>query len=140
MLYVRLFFKYLLALFWIGAGINHFANPDFYIAIMPEYLPAHEALVTLSGATEIVAGLMVATPRLTSYGAWFCIAHLLVFFLVHVDMVVHAADRYAEYSPVFLWLRLPLQVVFIYWAWVYTREPKGAVTAHGEGPTDQAAA
>ena len=35
----------LLAAFWIAAGVNHFANPKIYQAIMPDYLPAHRELV-----------------------------------------------------------------------------------------------
>jgi len=30
--------KYLLAVFFIAAGMNHFANPDFYLKIIPPYL------------------------------------------------------------------------------------------------------
>lgn len=140
MFYVRVFFKYLLAVFWIGAGINHFVSPEFYVNIMPLYLPAHEVLVALSGLTEIVAGVMVATPRLTKYGAWLCIAHLLVFFTVHVDMIVHAADRYSDIPLAFLWFRIPLQFLFMYWAWVYTRDPKNVVTAHSDDARGEQAA
>jgi uncharacterized membrane protein len=139
-MYVRLFFKYLLALFWISAGINHFVSPEFYVNIMPDYLPAHEGLVMLSGVTEILAGLMVATPRLTRYGAWLCIAHLVVFFTVHVDMIVHAADKYSDIPLAFLWVRIPLQFLFIYWAWVYTRDPKNVVTRHADNDADEQAA
>jgi hypothetical protein len=41
--------KYLLAVFFVFAGANHFRNPDFYLAMMPPYLPWHVPLVYLSG-------------------------------------------------------------------------------------------
>lgn len=31
--------KYLYAIFLIGAGTMHFIKPDFYVQIMPPYLP-----------------------------------------------------------------------------------------------------
>lgn len=130
MIYGRMFFKYLLALFWIAAGVNHFLNPEFYINIMPDYMPAHAFLVALSGATELAAGVMVAIPRVTKWGAWFCIAHLLIFFTVHIDMIVHAADKFPEIPLAALWIRIPVQFLFIFWAWWFTREPAGVVTSH----------
>jgi uncharacterized membrane protein len=29
----------------VGAGTMHFINPDFYLKIMPPYLPLHLAMV-----------------------------------------------------------------------------------------------
>ena len=36
--------KYLLAIFMIGAGTMHFVRTDFYVKIMPPYLPTHREL------------------------------------------------------------------------------------------------
>ena len=40
--------KLILAIFMVGAGVMHFVNPDFYLKIMPPYLPLHQELVYLS--------------------------------------------------------------------------------------------
>ena len=37
---VKVCLKYLLALFYVGAGVNHFIHPDFYLKMMPPSLPA----------------------------------------------------------------------------------------------------
>ena len=113
-------FKYLLVVFFVGNGISHFFNTDFYINILPKYLPFHLELVLLSGVTEIAAGAMLATPRISKWGAWFIIAHLVVFFLVHIDMIVHA-DRFPEVPLAGLYLRIPIQFVLIAWAYWFTR-------------------
>ncbi len=128
---VRTVFKYLLALFFIGAGINHFRVPDFYISIMPDYVPAHAFMVYLSGVTEIVAGVMLAIPALSKWGAWFIIAHLVVFLSVHFWMIQHAEDRFSDIPLWALWLRVVLQVVLIVWAsWFVTDgRPKPAARA-----------
>ncbi len=57
---IRTISKYLLALFMVGAGTLHFIKPDFYLKIMPPYLPLHLELVYLSGFIEIALGLLMA--------------------------------------------------------------------------------
>ena len=133
MKWVKLFFKLLLAVFFIGGGINHFWHIDFYLKIMPDYLPAHRFLVELSGVTEVIAGIMLLIPSLSRWGAWFIIAHLVVFFTVHFWMIQHASDKYSDVPLSLLWFRIVLQVVFIVWAsWFVsangkkTRKPAGA--------------
>lgn len=49
----------LLAVFYIGAGINHFLHPAFYLAIMPPYIPHPLAMIYISGAAEILGGIGV---------------------------------------------------------------------------------
>src|SRR5258705_12344127 len=55
--------------FFIAAGANHFRNPRFYRAIMPDYLPAHDALVAPSGVAEIAGGAAPPHPRTRRPGA-----------------------------------------------------------------------
>ena len=116
----RIVFKYLLVAFFVLGGINHFLDTDFYLNIMPEFLPFHQELVLMSGATEIIAGVMLATPRVSRLGAWFIIAHLVVFFTVHIDMAVHS-ERFPDLPPAGLYLRIAMQFVFIAWAFWFTR-------------------
>jgi len=49
--------KYVLAIFMMGAGTMHFVNPDFFLKIVPPYLPLHEELVLVSGVCEILLGI-----------------------------------------------------------------------------------
>lgn len=49
--------RVLLGVFFISAGIRHFTNPEFFLAIMPPYIPFHEFCVFASGIVEIVGGL-----------------------------------------------------------------------------------
>ena len=110
---------YLMGAAYIAAGINHFLNPGFYVNIMPEYLPWHEALVALSGVAEIVLGALLFIPRYRSLAAWGIIAMLIVFLIVHIDMI-RSVEKYPKITPVFLWIRLLLQVPLILWAYWYT--------------------
>ena len=50
--------------FFMGGGISHFTNADFFVAIMPPYLGWHLELVYLSGVFEILGAIGVLIPRL----------------------------------------------------------------------------
>lgn len=116
----KLILKYLLGLFFALAGLNHFINPNFYLKIMPPYLPWHLFLVYLSGCFAIVLGIMLLVPRYTRVAAWGLIALLIVVFPANIHMAVNS-ELYPNIHPVALWFRLPLQGVFMAWAYWYTR-------------------
>lgn len=129
---IRFGFKYLLVTFFIFAGTMHFINPDFYRPMMPPYIPAHNFMVLLSGATEIFAALLLAIPRTSKWGAWFIIAHLLIFFTVHIYMIQEADTVFADVPLAALWLRIPMQFLLIAWAFWFTRDQKEAPDSMAE--------
>lgn len=111
--------KVLLAFFMAGAGTMHFVNPAFYLKIMPPYLPLHRELVFLSGACEVVLGVLLLVPRISRLAAWGIIALLIAVFPANIYVYQHQGVLSAP--PVFHLLRLPLQGVFILWAYWHTR-------------------
>jgi uncharacterized membrane protein len=116
----KIVMKYLLALLFILAGVNHFRDPGFYLRIMPPYLPWPSALHLIAGFFEFVFGVMLLIPRFQKWAAWGLIALLLAIFPANIHMAVNH-HLYPEVSMVFLWIRLPLQFVPIAWAWWYTK-------------------
>ena len=44
-------------------GVRHFIDPDFFLAIMPNYLTFHLEFVYLSGIAEVVLGLMLLSKK-----------------------------------------------------------------------------
>jgi uncharacterized membrane protein len=116
--------RLLMGAFYIGAGVLHFLITPRYIAIMPPYLPAHRMLVLVSGAAEIAGGLgvLLPIPPVRRAAAWGLVVLLIVVMPANINMVVNHADFPA--IPIWvLWLRLPLQIPFIWWAWSYTSKP-----------------
>ena len=111
--------KYLLAIFMIGAGTMHFVRPDFYIKIMPPYLPWHLELVYLSGFFEAALGLLLLVPRFSRLAAWGIIALLIAVFPANIYVYQH--QELLPASPLVHLLRLPLQAVFILWAYWHTK-------------------
>jgi uncharacterized membrane protein len=110
-----------LAVAFMAAGGNHFVNPDFFVAIMPPYLPAHLELVYLSGAFEIAGGVGVLIPAVRSRAGWGLVALLLAVFPANLHMALHP-DLFSDVSPFALYTRLPVQILFIAWAYWATRD------------------
>lgn len=112
--------RIILGLLFIAAGINHFVNTEFYLRIMPPYLPWHLPLVWISGVAEAVLGFALFVPRAGRLAAWGLIALLIAVFPANLHMAMNP-QMYPEISVAALYLRLPLQALFILWAYVYTR-------------------
>jgi uncharacterized membrane protein len=111
---VKRAFRFLLAIFFVVAGANHFISSGFYRSIMPPYLPWHSELVAISGVAEILGGVGVLIPRTRKLAAWGLIALLIAVLPVHIHMIIHGFRA----APAWLlWLRVPFQLVLM--AWVY---------------------
>lgn len=112
------------AALYLAAGANHFWHTDFYVAIMPPYIPWHLPLVLLSGAAEMGLGALLLVPRAARWAAWGLIGLLIAVFPANLHMALNAG-LYPWAPPVLLWLRLPLQGVLIAWAYWHTRPEPG---------------
>ena len=115
----------LLSVGFIFAGAYHFVNPEFYLPMMPDYLPAHEALILFSGVFEILGGIGILLNTTRKFSGWGIIAMLLVFQMAHVWMVQHPE----AFEPIPVWalyVRILLQFVFIWWIYKVTVSPQQA--------------
>jgi uncharacterized membrane protein len=121
---VKFILKLLLGMFFIAAGVNHFLRTGFYLRMMPPYVPFHLAMVQISGAAEVLLGLVILIPRRSAIAGWGLIALLLAVFPANVQMALHP-ETFPEFSARALWLRLPLQGVMIAWAFWYTGKNRG---------------
>lgn len=116
----KLLLKYSLGLSFALAGLYHFINPAFYLRMMPAYLPWHLFLVYLSGFFEAALGLLLLVPKYTRYAAWGLIALLFAVFPANVNMALNP-QLFPDITPAVLWLRLPLQVLLVAWAYLFTK-------------------
>jgi len=121
----KVIFRWLFTVIMVGAGLNHFLSPATYIAMMPEALPAHRELVYLSGIAEIAGGLGLILPATRKLAAWGLILLFLAVFPANLNMALNGLPLGDSQIPAWaLWARLPLQLVFIAWAWWFTRDDK----------------
>jgi uncharacterized membrane protein len=116
---IRTISKCVLASFMVGAGTLHFINPDFYVKIMAPYLPLHLESVYLSGFCEIALGVLLLIPQFSRLAAWGIISLLIAVFPANIYLFQH--QEILPAPPLIHLLRLPLQGVFILWAFWHTR-------------------
>jgi len=117
--------RWVLTVFMVGAGVNHFIAPEPYVAMVPSVLPAPWALVYISGIAEIAGGLGLILPATRRLAAWGLIALFLAVFPANINMAVNDLPLGTRQLPAWaLWGRLPLQLVLIAWAFWYTRPPR----------------
>jgi len=102
--------------FFVFAGIMHFAIPRTYEAIVPDWLPARRALVYASGIAEMAGGAAVLHPRTRRAGSLWSIATLLAVFPANVHMALHPERYRLPGGRLALYLRLPVQALFVAWA------------------------
>ena len=104
---------------YILAGINHFRNPRFYLKMLEGFLPYPNALNIISGAAEIILGIGLMIPATRSISAWGIILLLIAIFPANINMALHTEQW--KFSPVALYVRLPIQLLLIWWAYQYTK-------------------
>ena len=118
---VKLILKWLLAIAFVLAGINHFLNPAFYLRMMPPVLPAPLILIYLSGVFEIALGILLLIPRFTRFAARGLIVLLIAVFPANIYMAMNP-QIFSEFSSTALYLRLPLQLLLIALMFLFTRK------------------
>ena len=111
--------RILMGLLYIVAGANHFLNPKFYLRIIPPYLPYHNAINITSGAAEIILGILLLIPATSHLAAWGIILLLIAVFPANIYHLT--SGGVGMNIPIWaLWLRLPIQALLIWWAYLYT--------------------
>ena len=107
-----------LALFFGVAGILHFIFPQQYASTMPPWLPAHDALVAMSGVCEIAGAIGILIARLR-FAAGIGLLLLCVAVLpANVQMWLAAMTASKAWWIIgLLLLRLPLQIPLMWWIW-----------------------
>jgi uncharacterized membrane protein len=127
--------RWVLTVFMTAAGVNHFVSPAAYTAIMPAALPAHLALVYISGVAEVLGGLGLILPATRRLAAWGLVVLFVAIFPANVNMAVNQLPMGDAPAPAWLlWARLPLQAVLVAWAWWFTRPSVPAQSRAFPGP------
>jgi uncharacterized membrane protein len=109
-----------LAGFFINVGVDHFINPEFYLAIMPPSFPLHAEAVYISGFFEILGGVCLLVPRLRKIAGWGLVALLICVYPANIYMAL-TPEAFPEIPLSLLYFRLVLQFLFFYWAYSVTR-------------------
>ena len=111
--------------FFVG-GIFHFTATDFFVNIMPPYLPYHREIVYLTGVMEIAGALSILLPAMQRLGGVFLFALTIAVTPANVHMWLNP-HLFPEVEPVFLSVRLVLQVLLLAIIWFSTHPPRKPV-------------
>jgi uncharacterized membrane protein len=113
-----------LAAFMGTAGVMHFVRPHFYDPLIPGWLGRPRAWTYGSGVAELAAAALLMPERTRRLGAWWTVAVLIGVFPGNLKPALEGGVESAPGvlgTPVAAWLRLPLQVPLVRWAWRHTQ-------------------
>ncbi len=109
---------------FIFTGITHFTTlRHYYVAMIPEPLPKQLMIIYLTGMLEILGGIGLAYSRTAKLAGGCLIVLLLLLFPANINAAVNEIS-FGGAPPTSLWLRLPIQVFFLFaiW-WTSVRKP-----------------
>ena len=112
-----------------GAGVMHFAKPDFFEAIVPDWFPDKRLANQASGAAEIALGIGLLAPRTRTASALGLAALSVAVFPANVDMALNDVEVKPDPQSgtmrrsvgtaegparIANWVRLPLQLPIVW--------------------------
>ena len=112
-----------LTFLYISVGVKHFTNPNFFLAIMPPYIPYHNFMVYLSGALEIVFALMMVFKKTRFYGCWGIILLLIAVFPANIYLYnSEIPQKILSVTKLEALIRLPYQLPLLLFAFWHSKE------------------
>lgn len=136
---LRSLVRLVMALTMVSIGLLHFPLGKYFVQIVPPQLPQPMLLVWLSGVVELALGLLLLPPGTRRWAGYGLVALYVAVFPANIYMAaanvqVQGAPDWFKPSPLALWLRLPLQLVFIAGALWVSREPRPTFTTARSAP------
>mgnify|MGYP005994980029 FL=1 len=115
---------YVYVVFFISAGVNHFLNPQFYDAIVPDIIPFPRLVHQITGVIEIILPLFLLT-RFRKEAALLMIIFLVILYganlYVWVNNLPYGRTYFTNQQHFFRFL---LQVLYIYISYVIYKYDK----------------
>lgn len=110
--------RLILGVFLLGAGVGHFTDAEAFLAQVPPWMPAPDAVVAISGVMELVLGtaLIVAPRRLRPAVGWLVAAFFIAIFPGNISQFVTGTAAFGLDSDVARFVRLLFQPLLVLWA------------------------
>jgi uncharacterized membrane protein len=106
---------------FLTSGVLHLVTPEAFLWLMPPLLPYPLELVYASGVAELVAALGLLFRY--RWAPLFTVLVLVGVWPANWWFALDVLSSGDTWLAVLAWLRLPLQIPLIFWAW---RSPKRA--------------
>ena len=123
MKYFKLFTIYFMSIAYTYVGVRHFIDPDFFLAIMPNYLSFHLEIVYISGIAEIIFGVLLFFKKTRSFASYGIIILLICVFPANIHLVEsELSQSILEATKTQTIIRLPFQALFILVAFWHSKK------------------
>ncbi|WP_448606980.1 DoxX family protein [Paenimyroides ceti] len=105
-------------------AIGHFMFTKGMSLMIPDCIPLKSAIVYLTGAVEIILAIGILLPNYQILTGWL----LIIFLLLVLPANIYASMKHIDYQKAtfdgnglpYLWIRIPLQIVFLVWTYFST--------------------
>ena len=102
-----------LAGLFLASGTIHLVRPRTFDPLMPEFVPAHRAVIVGSGVLELLCAVGLHVPRWRRTAGWASAVLLVGVWPGNVKMALDAVRSGATLRSVIALARLPLQVPLV---------------------------
>ena len=113
----RTVMRWIMAIFYLVAGIGHLTAPDAFLPIVPDWVPFPREVILVTGACELAGAAALLTTRFRKLAGIMLALYALCVWPANIKHAVE--DIYLPPIPDSWWYhgpRLALQPVLIWWA------------------------
>lgn len=132
---MKIYFRYaglaVVFVWFFAGGVTHFTSTEFFVAIVPPWVPYTIPVVYISGVIEIMLALLIAWPVTRSLAGWGLILLTLAVTPANIHMWLNP-ELFPEISEAALSIRLVVQVLLLFLIWWSTRMPSMEATESSE--------
>jgi len=122
MKYLKLVTIYFMSIAYTYVGLRHFFDPDFFLAIMPNYLTMHLFFVYLTGVMEVLFGILLAFKRTRTFASHGIIILLILVFPANLHLVnSELSQSILDVTKDQTIIRLPFQFLFLLLAFWHSK-------------------
>jgi uncharacterized membrane protein len=114
----------ILAAFYGIAGLYHFINPEFYLGLIPDYIPKPIFINYVVGLVELLLGIVVLIPKYSKTACYGIMVLLMLLVPSHVYFIqIGSCVSDALCLPNWVsWSRLiVIHPLLIYWAYAVSK-------------------
>lgn len=96
------------------SGIVHLINPTSFLWLMPPFLPFPIELILVSGIAELAAAFLIVFRSFVA--PYLAVGVLIAVWPANWWLAIDALSSDPDLA-LWAWLRIPLQLPLIWWAW-----------------------
>ncbi|MCG1037670.1 DoxX family protein [Polaribacter sargassicola] len=111
-----------ISIMFLFTAIAHFFYTKGMSMMIPKIIPYKQGLVYLTGVLEILLALSLLIPKFKEISAWILIILLILMLPANIYAAIHNVNyqkgTFDGNGINYLWFRIPLQILFIFWIYL----------------------